>query len=362
MKRLCLIVSILMTVLLGLSAFAQAQEASYFFAPISGIVRAYAVSNDPVAAGWTVNIECVDTANNPIATCVITGPTGSSNGSAIVTGAAGNGDISLACDEQHNKVYVFYSDSQQTLQLQSFTVVPGGPQLSLSTNALHFGPVSQGGSVPNQTVTVSNVGTASLTLSSFSLTSGSGFSTVSGSTTCSNSQVLAANGGNCAIALNFASTATAGSFSETLSVQSADGSSGTVALDGTVQASVPTGTADLTLSSVTGTTGGGNYGQTVVIQYKVQNQGTGATTGSFIVQGWVSSGPYAGGEKLFENSFDPLVAGASVTSPSNQHTILNPPCAIHDTCYYYIVVNPNKAVPESNYTNNSYSREYYRGR
>lgn len=120
--------------------------------------------------------------------------------------------------------------------------------------------------------------------------------------------------------------------------------------------------ADLVITNVTGTSGGGNLGQSVNIRYEVKNQGTEATTGTFIVQGWASGSAYPGGEKLFENTFDALDAGATASSPSNPHVISNPPYSIHDTGYFVIVANPDKEVPESNYTNSSYSRSFMRGR
>jgi hypothetical protein len=186
------------------------------------------------------------------------------------------------------------------------SAVPPAPVVGLSPSSLSFAATNTGSSTAAQTVTLTNTGTAALTLSSISIT---GSNTISGSSATSFLQTntcgasLAASA-SCTISVTFKPAAT-GALSATLSfADNAANSPQTVALTGTgTTPAVSLSTASLAFAATN--TGITTAAQTVTLR----NTGTGAMTLSTIS----ITGAYATSFGQTNNCGASLASGSSCT-------------------------------------------------
>ncbi len=144
----------------------------------------------------------------------------------------------------------------------------GAPQINLSPTSVGFGNVTLGQSSSPTTITVSNTGTANLTVSTVSIggTNASDFS--KSSDTCTGATVPA--GSSCTFAVSFSPSAV-GSRSATVTVSSNAGNP-TVALSGSGVGVPQVGVAPSSINYGTITVGSSSSAQTIT----VSNPGTGA--------------------------------------------------------------------------------------
>jgi hypothetical protein len=192
-------------------------------------------------------------------------------------------------------------------------VATTGPAASFSSNPLAFGSVAENSS-STLSETISNTGTASLTITNFSITAGSPPFELANTGTCNLEGQSLNAGSSCTVAITFAPTAT-GPFSGTLSIaDNASGSPQSVALTGTgsgvapVVGSLP---ASLTFGNeVVGTT-------SAVQQATLSNTGSGALTISSIATSAnfgetnnCNGSVAAGGSCTISVTFTPTSAGA----------------------------------------------------
>ncbi|MGO9085491.1 MAG: choice-of-anchor D domain-containing protein [Terriglobales bacterium] len=140
-----------------------------------------------------------------------------------------------------------------------------GTEVELSTTSIAFGSISYGTTL-TKNLTITNVGTASFTLSEAITPSGSGFEISSTGNTCTTS--LAA-GKNCTLPVEFAPTAV-GAASGTLTLTTNGGSSPAITLGGTATSDVSTTPAPPTALAF----GTITHGTTKTLNVTVQNVGT----------------------------------------------------------------------------------------
>lgn len=162
------------------------------------------------------------------------------------------------------------------------TALPG-----VSPTSLSYGSVAVGSTSPAQTVTVTNTGTASMTLGTISLSTPQ-FLITGGS--CANGLVVAAGTGSCTVLVAFAPTA-GGAVSGTLSIaENAAGSPLTVALAGTgTVPAAPVASLSPSALSYSQPVGVASAAQTVTLA----NTGTAALSISSISLGGAAAGDYA---------------------------------------------------------------------
>jgi len=122
------------------------------------------------------------------------------------------------------------SNSPQSITLSGTGVAPTGP-VTLSPTIVSFGAVSVGTTSASQYVTMTNTGTAALTISSIAVT-GVNASSFVFSNSCGTTLAV---GANCSIHGHFAPTATAAMTAAITIIDSATGSPQTVALTGSGQ-------------------------------------------------------------------------------------------------------------------------------
>jgi hypothetical protein len=127
---------------------------------------------------------------------------------------------------------------------------PSGPAVSLVPSSLNFGSVNLGSTSGQQNVTLTNTGTATLTIGGISLT-GADTGDFSGTYTCSSSVLP---GQNCTFSMKFSPTA-AGARSAAISIaDNAPGSPQSIGLSGTgVQPATPPGTYPVVVGAISGT-------------------------------------------------------------------------------------------------------------
>jgi two-component sensor histidine kinase len=184
---------------------------------------------------------------------------------------------------------------------------------NLSPNALSFGNGNIGTTSAAQSVTLSNPGSAALTISSIAIT-GANAADFATTNTCGGSVAAA---GSCSISVTFDATAT-GTRSATLTVtDNATGSPQQVTLSGT---GVGVPTATLSAASISFSTA--NIGTTSTSQsITVTNSGTGALSIASIVLGGTNSGDFsttntcgtslaAGSNCAISATFHPSAAGS----------------------------------------------------
>jgi hypothetical protein len=125
---------------------------------------------------------------------------------------------------------------------------PLAPIVSLSTNSLTFSSLYVGATSPAQSVTLTNTGTATLSISSMGLT-GTNSGDFSQTNTCGSSVVA---GANCSINVTFTPTA-AGTRSASVSIaDNASGSPQTISLSATGLSGTPPGTYPVVVNAVSG--------------------------------------------------------------------------------------------------------------
>jgi hypothetical protein len=207
------------------------------------------------------------------------------------------------------------SGSPQTVALTG-TGSNSGAVVSLSAGILSFGTESVGVETPVQTVTLKNVGTLAVTISSISLTGTGASSYLITANTCGTSLAVAAS---CIFSAAFKPTTT-GSLSAGIAVtDNATGSPQSVALNGTGS---PAGTA-VTLSATNIGFGPAGIGlQTPAFTVTVKNTGTVAASLSSIVLGGAGASSFVltantcgsslavAATCIFSTAFKPTVAGA----------------------------------------------------
>jgi hypothetical protein len=132
-----------------------------------------------------------------------------------------------------------------TVSLSGTSTAPLVAKALLTPSSINFGSVNMGAFVPAQTVTLSNSGSAALSITSIGLTGSNASAFLLGSNSCG---VSLAAGASCTISISLLTSA-AGSLATTLTVVDAVGTQSTQ-LSGTVSAVTP---PDFTLSATTAT-------------------------------------------------------------------------------------------------------------
>ena len=145
--------------------------------------------------------------------------------------AAGSSSASLAVVDNAN-------GSPQTVSLSGTGITPA-TTISLSSANLAFGQENMAATAPVQTVTLTNTGKASLSISSIAI-GGADPSDFSQTNTCGSS---VAAGAKCTLSVSFAPTAIGSRIATLALTDNATGSPQTVSLNGTgVAAATPAGT------------------------------------------------------------------------------------------------------------------------
>ena len=180
------------------------------------------------------------------------------------------------------------SDSPQSLPL-SGTGVVAAPTVTLSPTSLSFGNQNVGTTSAAQTITLTNTGTAALTISSVGLT-GTNAADFGETTTCPLSPSTLGAGANCAIRVTFSPSAS-GARSASVSISdNAAGSPQSVALSGTGVVSAPA----VSLNPTSLGFGNQNVGTTSTAQsITLTNSGTAALSISGIVVNGTNAADYA---------------------------------------------------------------------
>jgi hypothetical protein len=125
---------------------------------------------------------------------------------------------------------------------------PLAPIVSLSPTSLTFSPLYVGATSPVQSVTLTNTGTATLSISSMGLT-GTNSGDFSQTNTCGNS---VAAGANCSISVTFTPTGTGARSAAVSIADNASGSPQTISLSATGLAGTPPGTYPVVVNAVSG--------------------------------------------------------------------------------------------------------------
>lgn len=358
MKKLCLLVSVSMVVILGFAAITWAQEVSVFDEAQKIIIRAFITPGDacpgtPPSSCYSAFLEVRDSDGITMSrdNLVVTGTdlTPTLNPFKIHNNDLTNNDISMSIDNGTGTIYVFCTNTG--LHVMKYNIAIKEPVIKVDPLSLAFGSVNVGDSL-DRTVTVSNVGAALLTFTEMAI-SGTGFSPVIGGT-CGTS--LAA-GADCTATVTFTPGA-AGAASGTLSIKS-DGGDANVSLTGTGATPPPSGYPDLE-AGVGSLPGVYNAGLTVYIKASATNIGN-ARSGPFTIKAWLSSVAKPGGQLLFTFPSSGLDVGQSVNTGSIAVTP-GAACAIHDTCYWIIKVDADNQVIESNEKNNTITHSVDRAR
>ena len=204
------------------------------------------------------------------------------------------------------------------------------PAAALSPNVVPFTDTNVGVASSAQTVTLSNSGTAALTITSIAFT-GTNPGDFSQTNNCGSSVAAA---GNCTISVTFKPTA-AGNRSATLTVtdnaNNVTGSTQTAAVSGTGISVPVAGIAPSSLTFASTNIGTTTAAQTVT----VSNTGTGPLTITQIVIGAANAGDFAqtnncgstvavGGNCTISVTFTPTAAGARTNSASLANAPLRP--------------------------------------
>lgn len=198
------------------------------------------------------------------------------------------------------------SGGSSTVALTGTATAAAAPAATLSASTLSFGSLTVGSTSSSQSLTLSNSGTAALTLGTLS-TSSSDFRISGG--TCAAGGTLAA-GASCSTTLTFTPSA-AGARSATLSItHNASGGSSTAGLSGTGVAATPVAGVSPSALAFSQVVGSRSAASTVTLS----NTGTAALTlGSFSFSG-AQAGDFALG------SSNTCVAGGSL-APSSSCTL-----------------------------------------
>lgn len=177
------------------------------------------------------------------------------------------------------------SNGSATINLSGSATAAPAAVAGIAPASLSFGAALVGSATSAQTVTVTNSGTAALSLSGLS-TSSTDFQITGG--TCATSKPVAA-GGNCTVLLDFEPQA-AGARSATLTLaHNAAGSPGTVALSGTGTAATPAAQLAPTSLSFTQTVGSTSAVQSITLS----NPGSAALVVSSVTLSGAAAGDYA---------------------------------------------------------------------
>ena len=155
----------------------------------------------------------------------------------------------------------------------SFTVNAAEPILSISQSSITFTAATAGyDTQPQQSVTISNTGTVALTGVSASITAGSANFNITAQPSASISA-----GNSSSISIRPVTGLSAGTYSGTLTVSTANGGSKTVSLSFTVNAAAPILT--ITQSSITFSSATVGYSTQTAQSVTIRNTGTSALTG-----------------------------------------------------------------------------------
>ncbi len=312
-----------------------ADEASYFDPRYGWLIRAYTDHDD-------VMIEVRSTSNQPVTNVLINGNTNNPH-TIVQNSSVPPHNISLAFDEATGKAYVFYTN-QGGLQLATVNIASSIGNISANPSSVNFGSVTIG-QTKDETVTVTNTGSAPVTLGSISVT-GNGFSRHGG--TCTNDQQLLAFA-SCTVIVGFAPSAAVG-FSGTLSIPS-NANSLSIPLSGT---GVQQGSnVDLTITSIAAPKSADN-GVSFSITVTIKNNGTAAAE-QFSVKAYFSVDQIPNNvgspqdQLLTTWNVNSLGAGASQTLTGSGRFSGFP---IHNSYFIVVKVDSDDQIAESDEGNN----------
>lgn len=296
MKKLCLLVSVSMVVILGSAAFTWAQEASVFDSVENILIRAFitpGTTSDCTASKvgppcYSASIEvrdssggiipCKGPTNNPCDKFVVTGVSGTAtpdpatmqNPFKIHTNDLTDPDISMSIDNDTGAIYIFCTPTPG-LHVMKYNIYLVAPKIA-PISPINFGNVNLGNS-STQIVTVSNTGNIALSLST--ITTDSSEFTIQNDN-CSGNTV-AKDGGTCTLQVKFSPTGSTGLRNATLSIPSTayPDASADVSLSGTGTSPILSLSSSSTVTSSTTDFGNVNVGSPVTQQVAVYNVGTG---------------------------------------------------------------------------------------
>ncbi len=223
MKNNWMAISLLVIVLMMSTGWAEAEEAGCYQSADKWIIRVY---SDGVVSPYSLSLAVIDTNGVFIPASQIEGLKTLTN-PYLFEGAATKPDLSLGCDAA-GTAYILHDSSGQL----SFTTISdivsvsvGTPVLQSSTTLISFGTITSG-TTKDSAVTVTNIGTAALHITSVTVPAAP-FSKISD--TCTG--VAIAPSGICSIGIRFAPTA-ATPYNSSFSITS-DGGNATITLQGT---------------------------------------------------------------------------------------------------------------------------------
>jgi hypothetical protein len=379
MKRLHVIATLVMVLLLGFATTCLAYEASVFN-PVEGwIIRAY---TEGTGSPFTVKLEVLDTDNAYVPATTIAGLATGSNPIEISPDAVSE-DISLSFDEATSTAYVFYRDKNGNLALTPVpNLMKARPIINVVSEASSFGIVDKG-DTRTKTVTINNIGTVDLNIGTTEYT-GAGFSIVSD--TCAGTKLAPTtviSSENCVITVEFTPTAS-GSYSGILTINSDDQkdpshkvdlaatgaaanisvapntlSFGSATLNATAEQTVTvsnTGTANLTLGPI-GVTGEG-FGIVRETCSEVRSLAPNTQTCTITVGFTPTDGiPYTGTLTIPSNTSNgqPVtiaLSGSGNGKPDLVITSVSAPCSINNGQYFSMTVTiaNNGTVPSGAFT------------